>query len=158
MNLSKYGNGSSPAEVGVALRVREVCRSGSGQKELFSVGNSLLAARASHGEVGDWEKSGRDRRYSIPLESASCTYVPVRQSQPARSLKRSSQRSPMLPFPEQEGYFGLTGSTDMELAAELSGLPGLAEFAAADRSRCLSSCSRCRIAGGGLSNKLHFTS
>lgn len=85
-------------------------------------------------------------------------YVPVRQSQPAPSLNRSSQRSPMLPFPEQEGYFGLTGSTDMELAAELSGLPGLAEFAAADRSRCLSSCSRCRIAGGGLSNKLHFTS
>lgn len=85
-------------------------------------------------------------------------YVPVRQRKLARSLQRSPVRSPMLLFPDQEGNFGLTGSTDMTLAAELSGLPGLAEFAAADRSRCLSSCSRCRIAGGGLSNKLHFTS
>lgn len=84
--------------------------------------------------------------------------VPVLQSQPARSLQRSRERSLILLVLEQEGYFGLTGSTDMTLAAELSGLPGLAEFAAADRSRCLSSCSRCRIAGGGLSNKLHFTS
>lgn len=80
--------------------------------EVFSVGNSLLEARASHGDVGDWEKSGRDRR----------------------------------------------GSTEMTLAAELSGLAGLAELVAVDRSRCLSSCSRCKIAGGGLSSKLHFTS
>lgn len=43
----------------------------------------------------------------------------------------------------------------MTLAADPS---GLAELAATERSLCLSSCSLWRIAGGGLSNRLHFTS
>lgn len=43
----------------------------------------------------------------------------------------------------------------MTLAVDPS---GLAELAAAERSRWRSSCSRCRMAGGGLSSRLHLTS
>lgn len=50
----------------------------------------------------------------------------------------------------------LTGSI---VGKELfSGLADAAELAAAERSLSLSRCSRCRMAGGGLSSRLHFTS
>lgn len=75
MNLSKYGNGSSAADVGVAVCVR--CLSGSGQKDVFNTGSSL-EARAKKGEVGDWLKSGSDRLY--------LTHVRVRTRYPVAHI------------------------------------------------------------------------
>lgn len=128
MNLSKYGNGSSRADVGVEPRrgVAARCLSGSGQMEVWRVGKSVLAPAwaLGHGDVVGWGTSWPCWR---------------------RGVER----------PDMVLRIELAWSTETTLAAELSGLAGLAELAAAERS--LARCSRCRMAGGGLSKRLHLT-